>query len=520
MNNLERIIDKHYKSLISIFSILMIAFVLMYSNMFFQFTMDDSFISFRYAENLGNGYGLVFNVNELPRAEGITSPLYAFVLSIGSLGSFNLLMSSKIFGLFSLGLVLVIIIQMAKLFYSQNDFMSEKTINIIALIPALIYVSDPYVIGNAVSGMETMFGTLIFTLFIYQYLRITIHSSYSNVNMTLLGIFAFLVPLIRPELALGVIALLGLSFLFLPRLRKKIGLSIGIFAVLGISYFVWRYSYYELFFPLPFYIKQGGQYALPGLYDVIYFLGHYSLQLLLVAVSAIYVYKSRRSYSKVFFIILAAIAIQMSYYLFIRHIMGFGYRYFQPFMAIGIVFAALSMPYLLKKRTLALLFIALILLFNIFSTTKAYDLYVSKYGTLGHNMSQIAKTLASLEHKYSIAINDCGVLPFYTKWETVDLAGLNNRNIALGYSRETSIEELKKRDVDLIVLVGFEAHGKLTKYEKMSKQDIADLGYEYLGSMAILSDYHWLLYGKREGNYDPVIKSLHNKGLILPPVKE
>ena len=127
---------------------------------------------------------------------------------------------------------------------------------------------------------------------------------------------------------------------------------------------------------------------------------------------------------------------------------------------------------------------------------------------------QISKVLASIDQNYSIAINDCGVLPYYTRWRTVDLAGLNNRDIALGHSRETTIQELKKRDVDLIVLVGHELHGKHTGWEKVSEKDIINLGYSYLGSMPIASDYYWLLYGKRMQRYNLILESLQNHDLL------
>lgn len=39
----------------------------------FHYTLDDSYITFRYAPNLAAGHGLVLNPGEYPRAEGITS---------------------------------------------------------------------------------------------------------------------------------------------------------------------------------------------------------------------------------------------------------------------------------------------------------------------------------------------------------------------------------------------------------------------------------------------------------------
>ncbi len=518
--NMETVINKHYYLLISTIYVLVITFLLLYSNLFFQYTMDDSYISFRYANNFADGYGLVFNINELPRSEGLTSPLYALVLSIGVLGSYDLVIYSKLFGLLLLTLILLIIIKSSKLFYRQYDFMNEKIINILSILPALVYISDPYTVANAISGMETMFGTLLFLLFIYWYLKITLNATGNKPNMAILGFLAFLVPLARPELTLGVMSLLVLSFILLPSLRKELSLSIGIFIILGVIYFLWRYNYYELLLPLPFYIKQGTK-GLPGFGDVIGFFSHYFLQLSLLLASTIIILKKQKNYTKIFFIILATITIQLSYYFFIHHIMGFGYRYFQPLIPIIILLGTFSIPFLARQekvvfslqKELIFLYVLIIIFFNVFSYKKAYEIYIDWY-TGENKIFQISKVLTSVDHNYSIAINDCGELPYYTKWKTVDLAGLNNRNIALGHSRKATIEELKKRNVDLIVLVGKKEHGKLFGWERVRKQDITNLGYSYLGNLALSSDYHWLLYGKNTQKYGLILDPLQDYGLL------
>ena len=43
-------------------------------------TQDDAFISFRYAENLANGQGLVFNPGE--RVEGYSNPLWTVLFAV------------------------------------------------------------------------------------------------------------------------------------------------------------------------------------------------------------------------------------------------------------------------------------------------------------------------------------------------------------------------------------------------------------------------------------------------------
>jgi len=63
------------------------------------YTMDDAFITFRYATNFARGRGLVFNPVEYARAEGITSPLYAVVLSAAPALMLNVEIFAKFLGL-------------------------------------------------------------------------------------------------------------------------------------------------------------------------------------------------------------------------------------------------------------------------------------------------------------------------------------------------------------------------------------------------------------------------------------
>jgi len=53
--------------------------------LFTQFIADDAFITFRYAENIANGIGFVYNEGE--RLLGTTTPLFTLILAFFSLSS-------------------------------------------------------------------------------------------------------------------------------------------------------------------------------------------------------------------------------------------------------------------------------------------------------------------------------------------------------------------------------------------------------------------------------------------------
>ena len=64
--------------------------------LYFNFTQDDAFISYRYVKNFTSGNGLVFNSGE--RVEGYTNFLWIIVLSIFSELGLNIIVISKILG--------------------------------------------------------------------------------------------------------------------------------------------------------------------------------------------------------------------------------------------------------------------------------------------------------------------------------------------------------------------------------------------------------------------------------------
>jgi len=96
-----------------------------------------------------------------------------------------------------------------------------------------------------------------------------------------------------------------------------------------------------------------------------------------------------------------------------------------------------------------------------------------------------------------IALNDCGAIPFYSGFLTVDLAGLNNRAIALGGTAEVAIQEIKEKNPNLVVLVSNKKHGltSLKGWERLTSEDAIQCGYRYAGTMTVDADYHLLLFG-------------------------
>ncbi len=136
------------------FSVLFWAGLAVYTALFVIFrdyTVDDSYISYRYAENLAAGRGLTFNPGE--RVEGYSNLLWILLLSLPARLGFSPVGASKALGLLS-GWGLLLLIHRWK---GRNLPSWENKIWISAVASSL-----PLSVWAA-SGMETVFYTLLIT---------------------------------------------------------------------------------------------------------------------------------------------------------------------------------------------------------------------------------------------------------------------------------------------------------------------------------------------------------------------
>ena len=61
----------------------------------FSYIQDDSYTTFRYKSALAAGNGLVFNPNEYPRSEGLTSPFCGGLLALAIFAVTNVVLFAK-----------------------------------------------------------------------------------------------------------------------------------------------------------------------------------------------------------------------------------------------------------------------------------------------------------------------------------------------------------------------------------------------------------------------------------------
>ncbi|WP_146155974.1 ArnT family glycosyltransferase [Enhygromyxa salina] len=162
-----------------------------------HFTYDDAYISYRYARNLAEGHGLVFNIGE--RVEGYTNFAWTLILAIGyRLGLDPDLLSKVLGGAAAVGAILVC-------YLLSRRILPESTLPPIA--PWLLATS-PVLMGHSVFGLESGFFSALMILGVWM----TFREEKRDASVPWSGLVFALGGLTRPEAPMFI----GLTMLFLP----------------------------------------------------------------------------------------------------------------------------------------------------------------------------------------------------------------------------------------------------------------------------------------------------------------
>lgn len=223
-------------------------------------SIDDSYIFFRYAKNLSNGEGIVFNPGG-ERVEGFTSFLWMAILALFYKLGFNIDLLARLFGCF-FGVINLIFVQRICKFLQIKYFLSLIAITL----------NLGFMIWNCASGMDFALYSLLLTIFYYSFIK-------KSKNLFVLS--STLLALCRPE---GLVyVFVGFGFLFLENLKKKKEQKKNIIMFMMFStaigtYYILKYLYFGFLFPNTYYAKVGGlslQSIINGGIYIYHFFTHY-----------------------------------------------------------------------------------------------------------------------------------------------------------------------------------------------------------------------------------------------------
>ncbi|MCK9997331.1 MAG: hypothetical protein KAH56_13730, partial [Candidatus Krumholzibacteria bacterium] len=243
----------------------------------FRFVIDDAFISFRFAENLLDGHGLVFNRGEL--VEGYSNLLWVLLSAFGMKLGVDPLLWARILGTGAMAMVLALVPGIVNILAPRATEMSAAPARTAQLLLAAVGACACWML----SGLETP----LFTLWAVLGWRLALQR-----NPIGAGIVGVLLVVTRPEGP--ALALIFIIWAMAPggpdtpfhNLRRWIGLLI-LLAGVAVS-FVWRHDAYGWWLPNTYYAKTGdfaGQIK-TGLPYTLSFLLNYVLSLAVIGGAA------------------------------------------------------------------------------------------------------------------------------------------------------------------------------------------------------------------------------------------
>lgn len=209
-----------------------------------EWGLDDAYISYRYAENLVRGEGLVFNHGE--RVEGYSNFLY--VLAVAP--AFWMTDRDGVY-FFSVLLNIVCALGALGLF---SDHLRRSMGERAALAGSLLFALCLPLWAAVASGLETCLVLLISMAIWVCVERVAVNPTRGN-TLTL-AVLAALSPLARVDGFL----IPGIAILYLllkRRIRPATVCALGLLATQGL-YELWRLAYYHALLPTSYYVKVAG----------------------------------------------------------------------------------------------------------------------------------------------------------------------------------------------------------------------------------------------------------------------
>ncbi|MDP6932428.1 MAG: hypothetical protein QGG40_05900 [Myxococcota bacterium] len=447
-----------------------------------SFFVDDAFISFRYARNLGEGHGLVWNPAEY--VEGYTNLLWVLLMALTSWIGAAPETTSLVLGSWAGAGTLAVVTWYAGRRTQWSPW---------AWLPALWLVHLPTFTAWCSGGLETMLFTLLLTAGTLRGLE----ELDSPEKRPWSALLAWLAYLTRPE---GAMLLAGLGGLHLyrawrqpgHRMRCTVWLTLSSLGVAG--HMAWRLIYYRAWLPNTFHAKvngtwweQGGQYL--ALFHEDYHAGWWLPLLLLLA--------WRRRGIEVLLPV-GLIFVQLAY---VWAIGGdrFEYRFLVPLLPlVGLLIAQCleeltgQLQAARLRSGAALAAAGIWIVASWWGGTEAYE-----EGGMRHDVESVRFTgdyaqlridegrtlreaidLGLLRSDLVFAAAGAGAIPYYTGWPTIDVLGLSDATVAHSETGERSMiahehyasqEYLERRKVVVFDALNALVHSSLSGIESSKK---------------------------------------------------
>lgn len=422
---LEKRLLRHFFSVICL--VILIAACLVH--MFFGYTLrgrpghawgcDDAYISYRYAENFGEGKGLVYN--EAEEVEGYSNFLYVLLMT-------PLVMISR-GHIYLLSCLLNICFLIAG-FWIFRHHVAQCWGEADSYLAGFLFALCPVLWVWTASGMET---PLVLLIQISIWILSDRLSKQFNRREFILFAAAILVSVLSR--ADGFIFPLIAAGLFILRRRYKTAfLSLGVLGLVVLFYFGWRHWYYGFWLPNTYYVKVSGplieriRTTVVQTREVLFLKGMIVYLVLILAAVLYGRIKAKRNRGAGIREMESGAVYVFGLILYWLYIGGdvFLERFLIFIIPVGI-FALFRCVRFFKDKLAIVGFPIVVLLFQFTPVLhdKNFDYRTNKYDqwvTLG-------KFLGDTHPGATLAIDAAGKVPYFSELYTIDMLGLNDLHI-------------------------------------------------------------------------------------------
>lgn len=432
--------------------------------MFFTFSdpkpVDDAFISFRYAKNLVEGFGLEYNPGE--RVEGYSNFLWVMLTAAG----YGLGMQPEKSAIF-----LSIPIYFACLVLTYLlAFRTLKNRNLAFLVMILVGTNWS-VVSFTTSGLETPLQLLIFLAAAYI-VSIGIENGWDRKVSLWLSLVLNIALLTRPDFI--VLVLLTLFFFFRSKDNFKLSDLIVValpFIIITAPYLIWKLSYYGSILPNSYHAKVRG---LSGVGYGLFYFYLFNLCYLLIPYLILIAMHWKDLFRRQ--TVIGYLAASVTAWIIYTIAVGGDFMEFRffvpiiPLLYILIIYTVVT--FVSGKRLTYGLILALFL--GTFNNSLAFGKLIGGWGV--QNVDTLSRPLTSPDENWiglgrelsklfgdtdvSIALGMAGVIPYYSGLKTLDMMGMNDTtvprigkelSIMAGHRVIAPLSYLIQREVNLVL---------------------------------------------------------------------
>ena len=467
-------------------------------------TVDDTYIIYRYVENLYSGAGFRWNIGG-EKVQGFTSMGWVLVLAATRLFTESEIhtYAPRIGLVFSSAALLLAFLTSRRILRGNIKFFSF-------LIPLVLTLSPAYV-RHSISGMET---ALVFFTISLICLVSTFHKSGIKFDIAM-STTTIISGLTRPDLILVSGILYTVIKLYKSgSIYEFIRLSYVYYILclfMGVSYLLWKYFYFGDILPLPAYMKSDPERAINFLRFIfswqLKFLAYAAVPTLVFVLSLCNLEDKKEFYTGTSISILS-----FALYLFtVTPPMNFHYRYqmatFIPIVILSIYGLKLILEDIIEtSKYHSLIVFSVVCTMLVLHNVGRFTDIRNESQSLHNGKSQrveLAKELQSIDGLV-LAGSQAGRLPYFSGVTHIDILGLNTKFVAYNrYSSPNFRKDLANYIYDNKlpdIYMGY-AKGSFNDITKYDKHDIyREIKYRGINVMVL----------KESSKYSQIIEAIEN----------